>query len=669
MKMVAGTEPGNGSSASAGANGDNGRKRSGGTPVVAVAPAGNGSIAHSRHQALLSGNEAIGLAAWHAGADMAVGYPGTPSTEVLEYIAKITPESDIYVEWSTNEKVAMDVAMGASLAGKRVIVTTKHVGLNVALDSLMTSPFIGVNGGVVVFNADDPGMHSSQNEQDNRYIARFAGIPLLEPSDSQEAYDFTRAGFGVSEQWDTPVILRTTTRTSHALSRVIASPAEQHRSGEFRRDPRKYVMLPANARPRHVAHLERLSRMERWAEEAPFNREELRSKSIGVIASGMSYQYVRDVLPHASVFKLGLTFPLPKESLTNFASKVDRLFVVEELEPYLEEALKLLGVPVEGKEFFPRYGELSPHLVRVGFQAAGILEPSGETAGETAGSVAGPSIDPVGPRFPLLCSGCSHATTFFVLRELDAVVTGDIGCYTLGATDPLSAMDTCLSMGSSVGMAVGLAKAGSTGGRPVVAVLGDSTFLHAGIPPLIDAVHREANLTVVILDNGTTAMTGGQPNPANAVDIRGGSVPKVDIPAICKAIGVASLAVVDPYDVGATRRAIENAISKDGVSVVVTVRACAESPEKIRGPVYYVDIDSCDGCQLCMNLGCPALVWDLSLDVMPKRVRIDATLCSGCTVCAQICPQGAIFASSSQLVTASTASTGVSVSSNQGGRQ
>ncbi|MHB8262458.1 MAG: indolepyruvate ferredoxin oxidoreductase subunit alpha [Acidimicrobiales bacterium] len=638
----------------------NKEKASGDGSGVDVAVSSNGSAAHSEHKAtLFSGNEAIALGTWHAGAGMAVGYPGTPSTEVLEYIAKITPESDIYVEWSTNEKVAMDVAMGASLAGQRVIVTTKHVGLNVAMDSLMTSPFIGVNGGVVVFDADDPGMHSSQNEQDNRYIARFAGIPLLEPSDSQEAYDFTRAGFGLSEQWDTPVMLRTTTRTSHSLSRVVSAPVEQRRTGEFHRDPRKYVMLPANARPRHLAHLDRLSKMERWAEEAPFNREELRSKSIGVVASGISYQYVRDVLPDASVFKLGLTFPLPKERLTNFASKVDRLFVVEELEPYLEEALRLFGIPVEGKEFFPRHGELSPHLVRAGFQAAGILEPPEETAD----SIVDPSLTPVGPRTPLLCAGCSHATSFFVLRELDTVVAGDIGCYTLGAAAPLSSMDTCLSMGSSVGMAVGLAKAGGTGGRPVVAVLGDSTFLHAGIPPLIDAVHREANLTVMILDNGITAMTGGQPHSATAMNIRGGSAPRVDIPAICKAIGVTSLAVVDPYDVGATRRAIENAIAKHGVSVVITDRPCVESPVKRRGPVYHVDIDQCDGCQLCMNLGCPALVWDMSLDAMPRRVRVDASLCSGCTVCAQICPQGAILASSSQF---SATETACSVSSSKG---
>ena len=632
---------------------------------VSVGPVLDGSAGRSTHEtSLLSGNEAIALGTWHAGAGMAVGYPGTPSTEVLEYIAKITPESDIDVEWSTNEKVAMDVAMGASLAGERVIMTTKHVGLNVAMDSLMTSPFIGVNGGVLVFNADDPGMHSSQNEQDNRYMARFAGVPLLEPSDSQEAYDFTRAAFALSEQWDTPVILRTTTRVSHSRSKVVPTSREDRRKGEFHRDRRKYVMLPANARVRHLAHLERLAKMEEWAETAPFNREELRSSSIGVVTSGISYQYVRDVLPDASVFKLGLTFPLPKERLKSFASKVDKLFVVEELEPYLEEALMLFGITAQGKEFFPRYGELSPHLVRVGFQAAGVLEaPKDQVAPSESSS---PSV---GARFPLLCAGCSHATPFLILRELDAVVAGDIGCYTLGATEPLSSMDTCLSMGSSIGMAVGLAKAGNTGGRPVVAVLGDSTFLHAGIPPLIDAVHREANMTVVILDNGITAMTGGQPHPATSLTIRGGVAPKVDIPAICKAIGVGSVTVVDPYDVGATRRAIENAVAKEGVSVVVTVRPCVESLVKSRCPVYYVETDRCDGCQLCMNLGCPALVWDMSLDVMPKRVRIDAALCSGCTVCAQICPQGAILPTSKRIsVSEAVSSVSVSSDSSEGGR-
>ncbi len=632
-------------------NVDNGR-RDGGTTQL-------GSVGGSKRPAkkleepnadlrldLLSGNEAIALATWHSGAGMAVGYPGTPSTETLEYLARITSASDIDVEWSTNEKVAMDVAMGASLAGDRVIVTTKHVGLNVAMDSFVTSPFLGVNGGLVVLDADDPGMHSSQNEQDNRYIARFAGVPMLEPSDSQEAYEFTRAAFELSEQWDTLVMLRMTTRVSHSRSKVVPEPPKSLRVGEFQRNQRKYVMLPANARVRHLAHLERLSKMEEWAEQAPYNKEEMRSSSIGVVTSGISYQYVRDVVPDASVFKLGLTFPLPKERLKSFASKVERLFVVEELEPYLKEALAISGVVAEGAEFFPRHGELSPRSVRDGFQRAGVLEAPDEKVPRGGSSSPLPAV---GPRFPLLCSGCSHATPFFILRKLDAVVAGDIGCYTLGATEPLSAMDTCLSMGSSIGIATGLAKAGTTGGRPVVAVLGDSTFLHAGIPPLIDAVHREANITVVILDNGTTAMTGGQPHPATSTGIRGQSAPKVDIAALCSAIGVNMVSVVDPYDVGATSRALLNAISKDGVSVVITARSCVESPVKSRGQAYLVDANLCDGCQLCMNLGCPALGWDFSSEKMPRRIRIDAALCSGCTVCAQICPQGAILSSSSEI--------------------
>ncbi len=598
----------------------------------------------SFYEGLLSGNEAIALATWHSGAGMAVGYPGTPSTETLEYLAKITSASDIYVEWSTNEKVAMDVAMGASLAGDRVLVTTKHVGLNVAMDSFMTSPFIGVNGGVVILDADDPGMHSSQNEQDNRYLARFAGIPMLEPSDSQEAYEFTRAAFELSEKWDTPVMLRMTTRISHSRSNVIPKPMQSPRKGEFHRDQRKYVMLPGNARARHVSHLNRLSKMEQWAEEVSFNSEEMRSSRVGVVTSGISYQYVRDVLPEASVLKLGLTFPVPKEKLRSFASKVDRLFVVEELEPYLKDEMAIFGLVAEGAELFPRNGELSPRLIREGFQKAGVLE----TPEEPALSAGTHSVPEVGPRFPLLCSGCSHATPFFLLRKFDAVVAGDIGCYTLGATEPLASMDTCLSMGSSIGIAIGLAKAGRTGGRPVVAVLGDSTFLHAGIPPLIDAVHREANITVVVLDNGTTAMTGGQPHPATSSGIRGQSAPKVDIPAICSAVGVSQVVVVDPYDVGATSMALQNAIARDGVSVVITARLCVESPVKSRGRVYHIDTNQCDGCQLCMNLGCPALGWDFSLDVMPKRITIDAALCSGCTVCAQICPQGAILSADSE---------------------
>ncbi|HUY60515.1 MAG TPA: thiamine pyrophosphate-dependent enzyme, partial [Candidatus Dormibacteraeota bacterium] len=546
---------------------------------------------------------------------------------------RIAPPS-VHVTWAANEKVALDVGVGASLGGARALVTMKHVGLNVAMDSLMTSPLMGVGAGLVVLSADDPGMHSSQNEQDSRLLARFAGVPLFEPADSQEAYELVQAALQLSEDWDTPCLLRTTTRTSHARSRVVPGPAVAVAPRPFARQARKYVMLPAHARVRHLVQLERLPRLREWVETHAATREEMRDREVGVVASGMAYHYVREVLPTASVLKLGITFPLPVERIRRFAGAVQRLLVVEELEPYLEDEIRGLGLAVEGKRWFPRAGELSPELVREGLQAAGILEAAPEATA--------PAAVALRPRPPVLCAGCSHATPFLVLRELGAVVHGDIGCYTLAATEPLAAMDTCLAMGSSIGMAVGMARAGSPG-HPVVATIGDSTFFHSGMPALLEAVHSQADITVVILDNGITAMTGGQPTPASGSDIRGHATPRASIPDICRAFGVTTVMVVDPYDLGATRRALRAAVRQRGVSVVVTSRACVEAPVKNRGRVYTVATARCDGCQLCMNLGCPALLWDSEQTQVPRRVWIDPQLCSGCTVCAQLCPQEAIL--------------------------
>lgn len=583
---------------------------------------------------LLLGNEAIALGALHAGVTVATGYPGTPSTELIEYLARIAGK-DVQVGWATNEKVALDEGIGASLAGARALVTMKHVGLNVALDAWMVSPFVGVGGGLVVFVADDPGMHSSQNEQDTRYLAAFAGIPVFEPSDSQEAYDFVRAAFAASEAWDTPVLIRSTTRVSHSRSRVVVSAVEAAPTRQFERRPEKYVMLPGNARKRHAEHLLRLELLGEWVESHPFNRVEPRSRSLGVITGGASYNYVREVLPEASVLKLGVMFPLPGEMIADFASSVDRLIVVEELEPYLEDAVRRLGLAVEGKKWFPRAGELSPSAVRQGSEAAGALAVS---------SSADLGLVPAStPRPPVLCPGCPHTTPFLVLRELDAVVAGDIGCYTLAAGEPLRAMDTCLAMGSSIGVAVGMAKAGLKS-KPIVATIGDSTLLHGGIPALIDAAYNDSDITVVILDNGTTAMTGGQPNAAGTqAGIHGGPTGRVDIPALCRSVGVNSIVVVDPYDLGGTHRALLGAVRKRGLSVVITTRPCVEMPIKVRGRVYGVDTDACNGCQLCMDLGCPGLIWDLEAgDDDHRLIRIDPDRCSGCTVCAQICPEQAI---------------------------
>ena len=583
---------------------------------------------------LLLGNEAIALGALHAGVKVATGYPGTPSTELIEYLARIATK-DVHVGWATNEKVALDEAIGASLAGARALVTMKHVGLNVALDAWMVSPFVGVGGGLVVMVADDPGMHSSQNEQDTRLLAAFAGIPLFEPSDSQEAYDFTRAAFATSERWDTPVLVRSTTRVSHSRSRVVLADTEEAPKREFERHPEKYVMLPGNARKRHTEQLKRFLLLGDWVEGHLFNRVDLRSTSLGVITGGASYNYVREVLPEASVLKLGVMFPLPEKMIVDFAAAVDRLIVVEELEPYLEDAVRRLGLAVEGKKWFPRAGELSPAAVRAGGEAAQVIEASlSADLGLTPAST---------PRPPVLCPGCPHTTPFLVLRELDAVVAGDIGCYTLAAGEPLKAMDTCLAMGSSIGVAVGMAKAGLKS-KPVVATIGDSTLLHGGIPALIDAAYNDSDITVVILDNGTTAMTGGQPNAAGSqAGIHDGPTGRVDIPALCRSIGVKSVVVVDPYDLGATHRALLGAVRRRGLSVVITTRPCVEMPIKVRGRVYGVDTDACNGCQLCMDLGCPGLIWDLNAgDDDHRLIRIDPDRCSGCTVCAQICPQQAI---------------------------
>ncbi len=581
---------------------------------------------------LLLGNEAIGLGALHAGVRVATGYPGTPSTETLEYMAQVAAD-ETQVQWATNEKVALDEGVGAALAGSRVLVTMKHVGLNVAMDAWMTSPLVGVNAGLVVLVADDPGMHSSQNEQDSRYLGRFAGVLIFEPTDSQECYDFVRAAFDASERWDSPVMIRTTTRISHLRAPVTPHDPDILPSRPFQRNSGKYVMLPVNARAGRQRLLERLPQMTDWVESHPFNQEEMRSTSIGVITSGTSYQYVRDVMPEASVLKLGITNPLPEQKIRRFAQKVERLLVVEESEPYLEESVRSLGIDAQGKVFFPRAGELSPELVRLGFQQAGILE---------VPTSSNPAIWPESVmRPPVLCPGCPHATPFLVLREIGAYVNGDIGCYTLGASEPLSAMDTCLSMGSSIGMAVGMAKAGVKD-RPIVATIGDSTFLHGGIPAFIDAVWNDADITVLILDNGTTAMTGGQAHAGTGTNLRSSGLPRVDIAALCRTMGAGSVVVVDPYDVGATHRAMLGATRYRGVSVVITNRPCVQAPTKLFGRTYGVDANLCDGCQLCMNIGCPALGWDLATE--DRRIAlIDADQCTGCTVCAQICPQSAIL--------------------------
>jgi indolepyruvate ferredoxin oxidoreductase, alpha subunit len=584
------------------------------------------------HARLLSGNEAIAAAAFDARVCVAAGYPGTPSTEILQTLVKLDSAREVYIEWSTNEKVGLDVTLGAAMAGARALCTMKHVGLNVAADTFMTAAMTGARAGLVIVSADDPGMHSSQNEQDNRLFARFAGVPLLEPADSQEAYDLTLAAFDISERFDVPVMVRTTTRVSHARAVVRPVARATPARSVFVREPAKFVMLPGFARARHARALTRLTALEAAVETSPLNRIEIRDRRWGIVTSGITYHYVREVLPDASVLKLGWTHPFPVELARRFADEVDGVLVVEELEPFLEDELRAAGIVAEGKTYFPRDGELSPELVRGGFRQAGWV-----------GAVEAPALTlpATASRPPVLCPGCPHVTPFLALRQLGAVVAGDIGCYTLAATPPLSAMDTCIAMGSSIGMAIGLARSGGAQG-PVVAVIGDSTFLHGGIPALADAVYNGTDLTVVILDNGTTAMTGGQAHPASGTTIRGDVAPSVDLPALCRSLGVRWVRVVDPYELAATRVVIQQAIAAPGVSVVITNRPCVEMPAKVRDHPFTVLEELCIACQSCMNLGCPSITWTDAWHEGRRKVQIDAATCTGCTVCAQTCAPGAM---------------------------
>jgi indolepyruvate ferredoxin oxidoreductase, alpha subunit len=573
----------------------------------------------------LTGNEAIARGAWEAGVKVAAAYPGTPSTEILETLAHY-PAADVHAQWSTNEKVALDVAIGASFAGRRALAAMKHVGLNVAADAFMSVTYIGVNGGLVLAVCDDPGIHSSQNEQDTRIYGALAIVPVLEPSDAQEALDFTRLAFELSETFDTPVIVRSTTRLSHTRSPVAIGDRKEPPPRGFIEKPSKNVMIPAYARPRHGAVIEREARLKAYFAEAPINRWEAGDTSFGVITAGTCYPYVREVLPDANVLKLGASWPLPDALLRRYCESVDRIFVVEELEPVIEKEVRALGFQIEGKRFFPRTGELSPELVRAGFEQAGILVSRPQQSGWTPEPLVRP---------PVLCAGCPHTSSFLAVRASGARVAGDIGCYTLACLDPLRGIDTTVSMGSSIGNAIGMAKAGEA--KPIVATIGDSTFLHAGIPPLINAVYNQANITVLLLDNHVTAMTGGQQHPGTGKTLRGEDVPKVDYEALVRAIGVKWVRTVDSYDLAAVHHALRDAINYRGVAVLITNRPCVLDPVKIKGPPFEVVEEQCNACQACMNLGCPAITWSGQWFEGRHKVQIDQSLCIGCTLCAQLC--------------------------------
>lgn len=573
----------------------------------------------------LTGNEAIARGAWEAGVKVAAAYPGTPSTEILESLGRYF-DAEVHAQWSTNEKVALDVAIGASFAGRRALAAMKHVGLNVAADAFMSQTYIGVNGGLVLAVCDDPGIHSSQNEQDTRIYGALATVPVLEPSDAQEALDFTKLAFELSELFDTPVIVRATTRLSHTRSPVAIGERHEPAQRPFIEKPSKNVMIPAYARPRHGAVIEREAKLKAYFAQSGINRWEKGDTGFGVITAATCYPYVREVLPDANVLKLGASWPLPDDLLRKYCESVDRIFVVEELEPVIEKEVRALGFKVEGKCFFPRTGELSPEVVRAGFEQAGIL-PTRPQQNRWAPE---PLVRP-----PVLCAGCPHTSAFMAVRATGARVAGDIGCYTLACLDPLRGMDTTVSMGSSIGNAVGMAKAGES--KPVVATIGDSTFLHAGIPQLINAVYNQANIAVVLLDNHITAMTGGQHHPGTGKSLRGDEAPKIDYEALVRACGVKWVRKVDSYDLAAMHQNLRDAINHRGVAVLIADRPCVLDPVKIKGPPFEVVQEQCNACQACMNLGCPAITWSAHSFEGRHKVQIDQSLCIGCTLCAQVC--------------------------------
>lgn len=565
---------------------------------------------------ILLGNQAIARGAYEAGATVATAYPGTPSTEITENIAKY---DEIYAEWSPNEKVAMEVAYGASVAGARSIVCMKHVGLNVAADPLFSAAYAGVNGGMVIVVADDPSMHSSQNEQDSRYYALSAHVPMLEPADSQEAKDFVKIAYKVSEKFDTPVFIRTTTRLAHSQSYVELGEREEVEIKKYEKDINKYTLMPSTAKLRHLAVEKRENELKIRCEDCVINTVEMRDRKIGVITSGVVYQYVKEALPEASVLKLGMVYPLPIEKIRKFASEVERLIVVEELEPIIENTLKAEGIACEGKSLFGIQGEYS--VTRINAALKGVKAPVADTS------------VPVRP--PVMCAGCPHRGVFYILNKLKCTVCADIGCYTLGAQAPLSAVDTVLCMGASIGMAQGFEKAlGRKNTENVVAVIGDSTFVHSGITGLVNAVYNKNAITVLILDNSTTGMTGHQDHPATGKTLKGEETYALNLEEVVRNCGVQHLAVVDAYDMEACEQAVKTACAFDGVAVVIAKRPCAL---KIKLNATPYEIKDCKKCGNCMKIGCPAILRNPD-----KTVTIRAEQCVGCGLCENMCKFGAI---------------------------
>ncbi len=564
---------------------------------------------------LMLTNQAIARGAYEAGVKVLSAYPGTPSTEIAENFVK---HEGVYAEWAPNEKVAVEVAVGASVAGARAMACMKHVGLNVAADPLFTAAYTGVNGGLVIVVADDPGMHSSQNEQDSRFYARSAHIPMLEPSNAQEAKEFVKLAYEISEQFDTPVLLRETTRVAHSHGFVELCDRVELPLKPYEKAANKYVMMPANAIGRHVAVEKRDEALKEYVCSLSCNRAEYTDeKEVGIVCSGVVYEYVKEALPNANVFKLGSVHPIPTPSILEFSKRVNGLYVVEELEPFIEDTLKAAGIACEGKSLFSLQGEISVPMIR-------------EKFGLTVEKGASPEKVPMRP--PVMCAGCPHRGVFYVLNKLKLTVNGDIGCYTLGAVPPLSAVDTCVCMGASVGMAHGFKKA-TNGESKNVAVIGDSTFLHSGVTGLINAVYNESGITLIILDNSTTGMTGHQQHPATGKNLQGNPAPVVLLDELVKACGVKDLQIVDAYDVKEVEKAVKAATASKEVSVIIAQKPCALLDKSPKQPVK---VEGCKNCGICMKLGCPAI------SKGADGVKIDPIQCTGCGVCVKVCPFGAL---------------------------
>ena len=569
---------------------------------------------------LMLGNEAVARGAFEAGVTVVSSYPGTPSTEITEFAAKY---DEIYAEWAPNEKTAVETAAGASVAGARAMACMKHVGLNVAADPLFTASYTGVCGGMVICVADDPGMFSSQNEQDSRHYARASKTAMLEPSDSAECKEFTKLAFEISEKFDTPVLLRLTTRVAHSQSLVEENGREEHKIPGYKKNAQKYVMMPAMAKARHIAVEERELALKEYAEESGINRIEYGDKKIGIITAGGCYNYVKEANPNASVLKLGMLYPLPEKLIREFAGNVDELYAVEQLDPVIENHVKSLGIKIQGKDKLTLIGEYSADMIGEKIFGKPAKTPCG-------------ADEPTPARPPVLCAGCPHRGVHYVLSKLGVRVTGDIGCYTLGALPPLQSIDTCLCMGGSITMSHGMEKAAGENAQKTVAILGDSTFIHSGITGLINVAYNKGTSTVIILDNSITGMTGHQQNPTTGKTLKGEATRQVDLELLCKACGIDRVSVVDPFDVEKLEKTIKEELSHREPSVIIAQRPCA----LLKGVKYEgkaeVDNDKCKKCKMCMKIGCPSLSFN------GGALKVDATLCNGCGLCLNICKFGAL---------------------------